>query len=153
MKSKLSLRAYIMGFCSFPLLVSLIFLFFNRKSAFSNHYNLKFLFIGILGFLAFMYILIATYKRAILIEILDKHISVKNIFSKFAHYDFEEFDGFQTVIETSKGGSFEVLYLIIKNRRVVPISEFHQKNYHQLKIEIANKVKNLGEVPFNFLRW
>ncbi len=66
----------------------------------------------------------------------------------------KDFDGFETTIETSRGGSYEVLYLMKNKKSLVHISEFQIANYKELKNHIETKLKNLGLFPFSlFTDW
>jgi hypothetical protein len=65
-------------------------------------------------------------------------------------YDFRDFDGFHTSILTSKGESYEYLYLVKGNQKIIKISEAYHKNYDELKNRIAANSKDLGEIKFSY---
>jgi hypothetical protein len=66
-------------------------------------------------------------------------------------FDLTEFDGFTTSLLPSKGGTYEYLYLIKDNKKVIKLSEFYHKNYFELKHVLSKRVKFMGNKPFNML--
>ena len=151
MKSKLSYRTFASILLIVPTGLLPIYLFLNREEAFGKDYNLKFTFIGSLFLVTCFWLVLWNLRRAISIEITEKQIIVKNCLRAEIELKFDDLDGFETTIETSKGGSYEVLYLIKNQKTLAHISEFHLSNYKQLKSNINGKLKNLGFVPFSFL--
>jgi hypothetical protein len=61
------------------------------------------------------------------------------------------FDGYTISNLYSFGGSFEYLYLINNNKKIIKISEFHHANSKEVKVLIHTKLKFKGRVKFNFL--
>jgi hypothetical protein len=84
------------------------------------------------------------------VKILNNYIEKKNYIGFNQKYKFEDFDGFQTSIISSRSGSFEYLYFIKDNKKVIKISEAYHKNYFDLKEKISGHLKDLGEVKFSF---
>ena len=149
-KSQFSFRIFFyvsMGIITF---VSPIYLFINRVEAFGENYNLKFLFVSSLMLFICFWIVLGTFRRIVRLQISDKEIRLKNIFLSERKFTFSDFDGYQTTIETSKSGNYEVMYLMKNEKSVIHISEFHLSNYKELKSNIDKKINNLGLIPFSF---
>jgi hypothetical protein len=154
LKSKLSSRSYIFAGGTIGLIILPIYLFLNRIEAFGNNYNLKFLFVGSIMIFSCFWLILGTLRRLIFLKLTDREIVVKNILQSEIKLNFESLDGFETTIETSKSGSYEVLYLVKNGKSLVHISEFHLSNYNEIKREIELKMKNLGSVKFSlFSDW
>ena len=66
-------------------------------------------------------------------------------------FDFKEFEGFITSLLPSKSGTYEYLYLIKDNKKVIKLSEFYHKNYFECKQVLTNRVKFMGNKPFSML--
>ena len=66
-------------------------------------------------------------------------------------FDFTEFEGFTTSLLPSNSGTYEYLYLLKDNKKVIKLSEFYHKNYFELKQVLTKRVKFLGDKPFNML--
>jgi len=62
---------------------------------------------------------------------------------------FKHFDCCVTSVLTSEYESYEYLYLMKDNKKVIKLSEFYHKNYSELKEEICNRVEYTGEIPFS----
>lgn len=100
------------------------------------------------------WLFVGTLRRVISFRLSNHEIIVKNIFQSERKIKLEDLDGFETTIETSKSGNYEVLYLVKNNKSLVHISEFHLANYKEIKVEIESKLKYIGFVPFNlFSDW
>jgi len=151
MKSILSYRAYVFTGLTLPSIMLLIYLFNNRIEAFGKDYNLKFIFVGSLLLITCFWLILGTYRRVISLTINDKEVIVKNIFNSVTKIKIDEIDGFESTIETSRGGSYEVIYLIKNKKTLVHISEFHLANYSEIKKEIKSKISDLGIVDFLFI--
>ena len=89
--------------------------------------------------------------KVIEVTIENNTIEKKNYLGLNQRYNFKDFDGFQTSILTSKGDSFEYLYLIKDNRKVIKISEAYHRNYAELKNRIGTNSKDLGEIKFSYI--
>ena len=66
-------------------------------------------------------------------------------------FDFKEFDGFTTSLGRSRWGTYEYLFLQKDNKKVIKLSEFYHKNYFELKQDLKNKVKYMGDKPTSTL--
>lgn len=89
--------------------------------------------------------------KVIEVTIENNSIEKKNYLGLNQKYNFKDFDGFQTSILTSKGESFEYLYLVKDSRKIIKISEAYHKNYSELKNRIGTNSKNLGEIKFSYI--
>jgi len=89
--------------------------------------------------------------KVIKVTIENNHIKKKNYLGLNQKYNFKDFSGFQTSILTSKGESFEYLYLVKDNRKIIKISEAYHKNYGELKNRIEANLKDLGEIKFSYI--
>lgn len=150
-KSEFSYRTYIQVALTTIALLFPIYLFFNRIEAFGDNYNLKFLFVSSLMLLSGIWLVLGIIKRAIIINISDQEVILKNIFLSEKHINIKDFDGFETTSENSKYGSYEVIYLVKNKKSVIHLSEFHLSNYREIKKLIEGKINNLGDFPFSFL--
>ncbi|MEG2310145.1 hypothetical protein [Chryseobacterium sp.] len=89
--------------------------------------------------------------KVIEVTIENNTIEKRNYLGLNQKYNFKDFDGFQTSILTSKGESFEYLYLVKDSRKIIKISEAYHKNYGELKNRIGAKSKELGEIKFSYI--
>lgn len=150
MKSKFSYRVYCFVGLLILALIVLIYSFFNRKETFGENSNFKFLFVGSFMLISCFGLFIGTLRRVISLNLSNSEIIVKNILQSEKKIRLEDLDGFETTIEPSKIGNYEVLFLVKNNKTLVHISEFHLSNYKEIKSKIETKLKNLGFVPFSF---
>ena len=148
--SRFSIKTYLFVVIPFVTFIFPIYLFFNRIEAFGIHHNSKFLFVASLLWLTCFYSILGIIKRVVTIKITDQEITTKNIFRSKKHIKLKDFDGYQISSEISRGGSYEVVYLMKDNKCLIHISEFHLSNYKELKNLIQKNVNNLGYSSFNF---
>ncbi len=105
--------------------------------------------------LIWLYLIFVELKtKAIIIEIKEDKILYKNYLGKgkTVIFNFNEFDGFQTSILPSRFDEYEFLYLIIKGKKVVKISDFYHRNYTDLKNIISVKSNYLGHEKYSMIR-
>lgn len=68
-------------------------------------------------------------------------------------YYFDTFDGYKTSILFSQSGSYEYLYLMIGNKKIIKLSEFYHSNYKELKQFVINQnIKYLGFESYSFIK-
>jgi hypothetical protein len=150
-KSQFSFRTFISVALTITTFFFPIYLFINRVEAFGENYNSKFIFVSsCMLFPCFLFTL-AAIRRVLWIKINDEEIIFKNILLSERKFALKEFDGFETTLETSRSGNYEVLYLIKNKKSLVHLSEFYLANYKELKSHIETKMNNLGFVPFSLL--
>ena len=89
--------------------------------------------------------------KVIEVTIDNNYIEKRNYLGFSRKYNFKDFNGFQTSILTSKGESFEYLYLVKDNRKIIKISEAYHKNYSELKNRILRNSNDLGEIKFSYI--
>lgn len=92
--------------------------------------------------------------KAIVVNIVGDKIIYKRFFglsSPRTKY-FKDFDGYKTSILYSRSGSYEYLYLMIKGKKVIKLSEFYHNNYQDLKKKIDENLKYKGFEEYNHLR-
>lgn len=149
-KSKFSYRTYFYVVVTIVTFILPITLFIDRVEAFGSDYNLKFLYIAFLMWFACFWLVSGTIKGVVSINFDDEVILIKNIFLIEKQSRLKDFGGYETTFETSRGGTYEVLYLMKNKKTLVHISEFHFSNYKELKSLIEKKLNNLGYIPFNY---
>ena len=88
--------------------------------------------------------------KIIIVTIKDLLIEKKNYLGQNRQYNFKDFDGYKTSILSSRGGTFEYLYIVKNDEKIIKISEAYHKNYFYLKDKIATHLKDLGEISFSY---
>ena len=67
-------------------------------------------------------------------------------------YKFSQIGGFSTSNVSSKSGTYEYLYIIVNDKKVIKLSEFYHGNYKELKSDLMRKnIKNLGIEHWSFI--
>ena len=106
----------------------------------------------------FLFILVWVFgelrTKALKLTIGKDYILSRNFFGLgfSKRYYFQEANGFKTSSLPAIGNSYEYLYLFVKNKKVIKISEFYHENYLQMKQYIGSRVRDLGYERFNFFR-
>ncbi len=90
-------------------------------------------------------------NKIIVISLYNNEIKKKNYLGLKRKYNYKDFDGYQTSILTAKGQSYEYLYFIKDNKKIIKISEYYHKNYFDLKNEISAHLFFLGEVKSSLI--
>lgn len=110
----------------------------------------------ILVFAFFTVLLVRGELRTKALEVVldEDRIIVRNYagLGKEKVYDSKEITGYKTCYLESQDSSFEYLFLISGDKRIVRLSEFYHKNYPEFKKEIKRRYRNLGTQNFNFWR-
>ena len=150
-KSEFSFRTFIFIAMTITTLLLPIYLFVNRVESFGENYNFKFFFVSTLMIFSCFWLILGMIHRVLCLKLNDQEIVFKNIFLSERKFTFKDFDGFEITTETSKAGSYEVLYLIKNKKSLVHISEFHLANYKELKNHIEINLKNLGYIPHSLI--
>jgi hypothetical protein len=108
----------------------------------------------------FLYILILLIWGELRTKVIKVYIGKDSISKKVflglgvkRQYQFKDINGLKTSLVFSRGGTFEYLYIIVDDKKVVKISEFYHRNYKELKRTLMIRgVKNLGNEDWSFLR-
>jgi hypothetical protein len=66
-------------------------------------------------------------------------------------FNLSEFDGFKISLLPSEYDTYEFLYLMMNDKKIVKLSEFYHRNYSELKTVLAKKVTYLGNEKLNIL--
>jgi len=68
-------------------------------------------------------------------------------------YNFSDLSGYKTSKLSSKNGTYEVLYVMSGDKKVIKLSEFYHSNYKELKADLMRKnLKSLGVEYWSFIR-
>jgi hypothetical protein len=88
--------------------------------------------------------------KAIKVIIGKNQISVRGYFGFGSEttYFLSDFDRFITSQVPTKYRTFEYLYLLKDNKRLIKLSEYYHKNYEELKQAISEEVDYSGDQPF-----
>ena len=91
--------------------------------------------------------------KAISVTLDNGSITTTNFFGLGVkrQFGFKDFDGFKTCLLPSNAGTYEYLYLVKRNRKVVKLSEFYHRNYDEFKYVFQQKLKFFGREPFNIV--
>lgn len=154
MKSKFTYSSYflLVLICVFGYLIYIIVpVFFNNP--FYDGKLFPKIFVPSLVIFSFVYLLIGELRtKVIIVEIEKDEIRIKRFFGiKVETYKISEISGWKYSHLTSRGGTYEYLYLIKNERKIIKISQFYHKNYSQLKNEIKIKLKCLGYEKFSLI--
>ena len=151
-KSKFKFRAII--HCFLVLLLLGILLLIITSTFIGFILPLPPIFFALIFILFWIVILWGEFRtRMVLITIDDNSISSQNYIGlgKKKQFDFKSLKGFKVSNLTSHRGNSEYLYLLLDNKKVIKISEYHHSNYTELKRIIATKTKNLGFESFKWI--
>ena len=154
MKTKFTIASYVISFIACVFWLQLIF-FFAVSLSNENYSNTLFLKI-FLPFALIVWLILLFWgelrTKIISVEIKDGYIKVKRFYGlKATNYEFSEIKGWKYSFLTSKGKTYEYLYLLNdNNKKVIKISEFYHKNYFQVKDYIKLHFKDLGFEKFSF---
>jgi hypothetical protein len=91
--------------------------------------------------------------KALAVAIRPGAITVRRFYGlgPIRSYNLSDFDGFTTSLLTSKSDTYEYLYLMKGDKKVLKLSEYYHKNYDDLKAELEKEVNKLGEIPFSLV--
>lgn len=154
MKSKFTIKSYLVLFlscCFITLIIKVIPVLFNDP-----YYNDKLfpkIFIPSILIFSFIYLVIGELRtKFIIVEIDKSEIKTKRFLGlKTETYKFSEIEGWKYSYLTSRGDTYEYLYLYQDNKKIIKISEFYHKNYLQLKNKVQENFKSLGYEQFSLL--
>lgn len=63
---------------------------------------------------------------------------------------FKQLDGFRVSVLPARGGTYEYLYLMTGNKKIVKLSQFYHRNYTDLKQMLSENLTDLGFEYFNY---
>src|SRR6476620_12511979 len=137
-------------FIAIPIMV--INLYLSKEEAFGENVNFKFIILSSLLTVTFIWLTFGLIRKRIQKITIQKNIiEIRNVFGSTEKHNLKDFDGYIKTVEISKGGNYEVLILIKKQRRTLFISQFVYKNYIELKNSIETEAKDLGFSRYSFI--
>ncbi len=152
MKSKFTFKSYFVLIMSIILACLIIFIIpaFFDKPYYDDKIFPKLFLPSILTF-TLIYLVIGEIRtKCIIVEININKIKVKRFLGIINNeYNPSEITGWKYSHLSSRGGTYEYLYLYSNNRKVIKISEFYHKNYLDLKNKIEKDFKFLGYEEFS----
>ncbi len=83
-------------------------------------------------------------KKMLFFEINEADIKTKNFLNKKSINKFNDLIGFKTKVNVTRMGDFEETIIMGDNNKEIILSELFIANYKDLKIKIANKLKDNG---------
>lgn len=154
MKSKFTFKSYLILvlLCAFSFLIYVIIPNFFNDPYYDDKLFPK-IFIPGLIIISFLYLLFGELRtKMIKVEIDKNEIIIKRFFGlKTESYKNQEIDGWKYSHLSSRGGTYEYLYLYKNEKKIIKISEYYHKNYFQIKNKIEAKFKDLGYERFSFI--
>jgi len=152
MKSKFKLRTILIPFLILALTFTSIFILITNLPIKITQLRWIDIYMSFLFLFIWIWLLFGEFRTKVIeVSLYKTEIEKKNFLGLKRKYTYRDFDGYQTSILTSKGQSFEYLYLIKNNQKIVKISEAYHKNYYDLKNEISIHLKGLGELKFSYI--
>lgn len=86
------------------------------------------------------------------IDTFSKTITFRNFFTKRSRqYDFDYFDGYADMLQTSKSGTYRVIYLVKDKRYIEKLSSFYYSNLDDLQTAFTT-IKYLGFKNYNVFK-
>ncbi|PIF47494.1 hypothetical protein CLU96_4552 [Chryseobacterium sp. 52] len=90
--------------------------------------------------------------KCIILEIRQNEIIIKRFLGlQTKSYKLSEIEGWKYSHLTSKGGTYEYLYLYKNGNKVAKMSQFYHRNYFQVKNHIQAKFKYLGYEKLSYI--
>lgn len=92
--------------------------------------------------------------KIIKVTVDDKKVMSSSFLGLGPHksFHFDELDGFKISFLPSRSGTYEYMYLMLKGKKAVKISEFYHRNYIELKQSLILKTDDLGTENFSYLK-
>lgn len=66
---------------------------------------------------------------------------------------WDSLDGFKRQVQSSRGGSYEIIYLVQGGVKIQELSSFHIRNFSAIKQELADNLEDLGFEKFELLKY
>ncbi|MCT2407489.1 hypothetical protein NZD88_08060 [Chryseobacterium antibioticum] len=153
MKTKFTIKSLL------PSILSIAFLFLvvlTLPTFFRDPYYEKNLFAIFFPFLfTFSFIVLffgEVRTKCIILKINRNEIIIKRFWGlQTKSYQFSEIEGWKYSHLTSKGGTYQYLYLYKNGSKIAKISQFYHVNYYQIKNQIQAQFKYLGYEKFSYI--
>lgn len=154
MKTKFTIKSIFI----IPFLIGLVFAIITVVPPFFTdpYYDDKlFPKIFVLGIIIFSFIITffgEIKTKLIAVEFKKDEIIVKRFLGlQTKSYKFSEIEGWKYSHLTSKGGTYEYVYLYQDGHKIIKISQFYHRNYDEVKRYIEKKIKYLGYEYFSYI--
>ena len=90
--------------------------------------------------------------KIIMVDTFAKTITFQNLITRKTQlYDFNYFDGFIDVTQSSKSGTYRVVYLVKEKRYINKISSFYYSNLNELQAALT-PIKYLGFKKYSIFK-
>ena len=153
MKSKFTIKTYLTILLIFAVIFAIIKVtptFFNNP--YYENKTFPKIFVPSILILTLLILIGELRTKIIIVKVENNQLEIKKFFGlKIETYKFSEIAGWKYSHQTSKGGTYEYLYLYKNNKKIIKLSEFYHKNYFDLKSKIEGEIKYLGYEPFSFI--
>ena len=83
------------------------------------------------------------------IKINDNKVSFRNLIGLKKEIEFNKLDGYITMTQFDKGGTYEVVYLVKNGKFISKIASYLYSNYEDLKTGLETKY--IGDINFSYL--
>ena len=151
LKSKFKLRIF------FPIALLVLitgFIIISSKLILNDIKNATLIVYLVIAFSIFLWIWLffgELRTKVIKITIEEHEIIVSNYFGLQAKkvYLLSGFDGFKTSLMPARYQTYEFLYLMANDKKVIKLSGYYHKNYDDLKARLSLSLKDLGDEKFS----
>lgn len=151
MKSKFKIISYFIPIFFLFLIGLFINTIINIETVFTSIYGG--LFVVGLSFISIIMIFFEFKSKIVNVEFISSQFKINRFFglrnSKII--DDKIIDGFHNSIVKTKYGSYDYIYLMSNNKKIVKISNQYHKNFIELSIEIKKRYKDLGYINSDFI--
>jgi hypothetical protein len=151
MESKFKIISYFIPIFILFLIGLFINIIVNIKSAFTSIYGG--LFVVSLLFFSILMLFFEFRNKIIKVEFINNQFKINSFFglTNTKIIDDKIIDGFYNSILETKYGSYDYIYLMSNNKKIIKISNQYHKNFKELSEEIKIRYKDLGFVNTGFI--
>lgn len=151
MKSKFKIISYFIPLFFLFLIGLFINTIINFESVFTTTYGGLFV-VGLL-FISIIMMFFEFKSKIVNVEFIASQFKINRFFglSNSKIIDDKIIDGFHNSIVKTKYGSYDYIYLMSNNKKIIKISNQYHKNFMQLSIEIKKRYKDLGQINSGFI--